>query len=947
MTSSFQEGGFGNVIGTPRDRLPDTSDTNYLKTEADLTEAVNKEIDENIKDTKDFHDQMIEIEKLRTQAFSKNMKALADIVGTTSNIAKAWSAHNADQELQKAKYAQDQKFLDELKDAEDDQDLLLIKTKNFFLEQEEKGLIFGQEQKAAFEETLADIQIAADPDSDMKTDLGAFTDAQIRVSINAALESLGHSKLTDSQQALDVQEFVAQMVRNKIHYDMQAKGYDVYSGRYRKQFLNKIDPKVTSYMDAKFYSWEAGLDANRKARDKEILDDKINENFLNLAKTQVQGQDLSLFLGKENGIINRIALDRFPGQENARTKALYYYGDRVSEAIEANPDLIPLGKKLLEGLQYSDKSTRTDYPSFNAYLESIDFEKEPKRFEQATKFKRQIEDAIETASKKEDTDMKAAYQQNVDDFLKENLDPVLKLAGDQKRTLTQFEKYRIITAFTGNEDLYNPADTKKQIPEKLKTLFADVGNLDPDVKARLDYANLINGQSDIIQQMILDRKKANGDNSGISTDDLLLARTLSDVLAGELAEALTGDESALATELRAEGSVSSFLAKKVQDLTVRFNNGEFDGFARKLNLLAVEQNENLRKAYSDDPSLLYSETPHDGEANWLDKAVRYIKSGGVLNPEVKEYFSKFQRSLEDADGNFLSTQEIMLQRLLSTGRVDKDDIYGERLNDLDFIPNERKIYTITNGLHGVHNIISVEGGQYAKDVLAALEHPEAHTGNFGNKQTGYDFYNTGPAHTNNPFSNVTASVFGKSVKNRRLEYIARVVSKHPKVIMGKYGITGEQFLEVYNQEGFAERFDENQRFDENFQDYFAMEFIRYNLSKRNSIRGMNVDNKDRFTTSLIHFSQEELKALEDIFPKLKGMTYLQLQSLSKPIAELLLNDIEKAQKKDKELGTGKKFERQARFKRYGENLKKNLGLNNIQIPPPSDRDQTEGIISTP
>ena len=126
-----------------------------------------------------------------------------------------------------------------------------------------------------------------------------------------------------------------------------------------------------------------------------------------------------------------------------------------------------------------------------------------------------------------------------------------------------------------------------------------------------------------------------------------------------------------------------------------------------------------------------------------------------------------------------------------------------------------------------------------------------------------------------------------------------------------------------------------------------MEFIRYNLNKRNSIRGMNVDDKGRFTTSLIHFSREELDALEDIFPKLKGMTYLQLQSLSKPIAELLLNDIEKAQKKDKELGTGKKFERQARFKRYGENLKKNLGLNNIQIPPPSDRDQTEGIISTP
>ena len=63
--------------------------------------------------------------------------------------------------------------------------------------------------------------------------------------------------------------------------------------------------------------------------------------------------------------------------------------------------------------------------------------------------------------------------------------------------------------------------------------------------------------------------------------------------------------------------------------------------------------------------------------------------------------------------------------------------------------------------------------------------------------------------------------------------------------------------------------------------------------------------------------------------------------------EAFIDLFEKAQKKDKELGTGKKFEREARLKRYGENLKKNLGLNNIQIPPPNDRDQTEGIISTP
>ena len=58
MTSSF-----GNVIGTPRDQLPDISKTNYLKTDADLAESVNAEIDKQKEDTKRYYDQMVEIEK--------------------------------------------------------------------------------------------------------------------------------------------------------------------------------------------------------------------------------------------------------------------------------------------------------------------------------------------------------------------------------------------------------------------------------------------------------------------------------------------------------------------------------------------------------------------------------------------------------------------------------------------------------------------------------------------------------------------------------------------------------------------------------------------------------------------------------------------------------------------------------------------------------------------
>ena len=59
MTSSF-----GTIVGKERDVIPDLSATNYEATEPDLTDSVNAQIDANIQDTKEFYDQMAQIQKL-------------------------------------------------------------------------------------------------------------------------------------------------------------------------------------------------------------------------------------------------------------------------------------------------------------------------------------------------------------------------------------------------------------------------------------------------------------------------------------------------------------------------------------------------------------------------------------------------------------------------------------------------------------------------------------------------------------------------------------------------------------------------------------------------------------------------------------------------------------------------------------------------------------------
>ena len=92
MTSSFQ-----NVVGTPRDQVPDISNTNYLKTEADMTESVNKQIDDNIKDTKQFFDQRVELEELAASKFDKRLNAIESIIGSVNQIRKKSQAAEAEE----------------------------------------------------------------------------------------------------------------------------------------------------------------------------------------------------------------------------------------------------------------------------------------------------------------------------------------------------------------------------------------------------------------------------------------------------------------------------------------------------------------------------------------------------------------------------------------------------------------------------------------------------------------------------------------------------------------------------------------------------------------------------------------------------------------------------------------------------------------------------------
>ena len=84
MTSSFS-----NLVGTERDRIPDLPVSNYASTEANLEEAVNRQIDTNIQDQERFFKELGDIEALKSQNFFDNLNALGGLVKNVAQYAEA------------------------------------------------------------------------------------------------------------------------------------------------------------------------------------------------------------------------------------------------------------------------------------------------------------------------------------------------------------------------------------------------------------------------------------------------------------------------------------------------------------------------------------------------------------------------------------------------------------------------------------------------------------------------------------------------------------------------------------------------------------------------------------------------------------------------------------------------------------------------------------------
>ncbi len=243
MTSSFS-----NLVGTERDRIPDLPVSNYASTEANLEEAVNKQIDTNIADQERFFKELGDIEALKAQNFFDNLSSLNQLVGSVAQYKEASDRNREARET--LKFAKN-----------------LYETKqNEFLEFEEKKLDMNDAQKeAALREMAAgDPQVYEFLKARYAPDLEQLESNEFRRGYNDFAVSGFNNRskarnLLNKATRLEAVEGADDIIENivtKYFIDAKAKGLNVQSRDLRRHFLKELYPALVKAKEDTLNTWD-------------------------------------------------------------------------------------------------------------------------------------------------------------------------------------------------------------------------------------------------------------------------------------------------------------------------------------------------------------------------------------------------------------------------------------------------------------------------------------------------------------------------------------------------------------------------------------------------------------------------------------------------------------------------------------------------------------------
>jgi hypothetical protein len=881
MTSSFQ-----NVVGTPRDAVPDISNTNYLKTSADMTEAVNEDSNERIKDTKQFFNQLIELEELAASKFDKRLDAISSLAGSIGSIRKKRLAKEADgltKEFLKEQRLQFQEQITKVIDGTEDD--------NAFQE----GLALGEinrDTTLSLAEKL-DLQLGIIPNETLEGKLSEHMSYYVSqgrpLVINDVLNNYNASSATSQGEFSTFRQRTLNGVYRTVIYNWLASGGDPSDPRLERRLFEKVLPIYNKELDSAQRKFVYDLEKTQKDERTRVLDDRITK--------AVKTSKANFY--SEGGLVDAIKEEKnFDGPQ-----AQNYVYERVGSLVQKNVLTPEEGERIMDAIPFTPTNEpNKTYNSVDEYLDTIKnkdsvfYAKASGRVETLRKIihdKKKERDQIELDT----SDIQAKA------FEREEIDPLVAASADGTLEMSQIRS--LYEEFV-EAPWYIEGHTK--IPKKLEAFHNKThtgGSRDKQVVIAQEFSSEINQALEDVDLFYREQKTLDAKEDLGLTDTNAVRR-----LQAEFKRQLYGENGKDLEALKfAIGSGKYTFQQRVDEILKNME-GRLESIIKAPAVVplseAVGDLLELRAQVRENPDLLFSKTALKGED--VNSLFDFLNTGGVRNPELQQFYKNARfRVIEDGKVRVLGGYEAAEVRGKELGIYDQK---GKKLMNFNakILKDAKAVNDVENKTTAQKITNAFSGGKGEKMTEFLTQHAINRSGGTSMIEDNAYTYK-GRSGRTSPRGGVTR------MNGARIVALAEDGSTG----FGRYLLSSENILELHKN-GMI---DLNKKFTEDQQSLAVINLMALNSNRTNSISGAVTEETKNFR-KLTNFSSEELDVIKQIFPNLSENYFAQFQTLEAEVAQLILSDLEKFQKQIAAERQKKKDERAAEKLRRSKLSKREL-----------------------
>ena len=905
---------FNRQLGVARDAFSSSSKSNYGSEEADLTDAMIKNVEKyDMPNTIAFYNSVKNYEKIKDQgSFLNTMKQVAGVFEGAAQFKRVSDAKDKENDAFELGLGFAKKARNDAVDQFEASETQLQKEKlDADLElQNEAQTQTGDAKKNINGAALNLIHTDLDGTNIRKlsNSIGDhFKPIGTRLSGEAGIDGIS----TVGEAYAEIDNKIVKNLYGAALFEALENDIDITNDRTFKRYIRKITPKIFEARDSLREKWsygqEVALDNFRKAERSSNIREAITNNDGN-----------ALF--KKGGLLDQIRATEFKNQPGSYPLAMQFLEDEIVSNIKKDAfgggegTLISPGNlaNLLDEAPIEvTRNGKTEV--FNGLINVPDnfVSKQLKE-----RFERRITGALQDAQTEAANDLdqrkanlkKGWDQENIFGVVAKLKNNPVKLAEFLSEENMVVLQSKWISYARKQEDsdgtlLYDvTVDGTPKLTDGLNQFLAkaDTGKDDTKVNQKGVYQDQINMvHKDFIKTAVIAHvfgDKGEGKEL-VGSNNMIYLRAQADfddkflnslpVLERTLASLQPGDNE----DLKIQEHMNSVFSLVQTNL----DNNVYDlplSIGGSISIPLVKAKKEFVESYVNDESLKDSpEATNLAEKNNLERSKGWRDSGGSINKDVISFYDDVPM-FRVANGKKvpMTSLEKFLYRaratkLLTTGESAKIAKWDETK---EFFTDEDRIFLLNKPTEGKFLQIGAESLASFTDAAKVLKAGPDNTFDSIESPKLQARYNklTGKQKARRS----AQPNFRKTLQQMTKAELVRYINDFDATNLGYYGFEGKAALKLLEQLGVKD----DQEISENLQTAMKFKQLQNNITQRKqSMAGLTVVNSNAAWVEATGFSYEDMQILKKVFPLLENYEMSNFDKFQKEVAKVFITDLEK------------------------------------------------------